>query len=71
MVTKMKNQTVALVKKFSNIKSFKDLKNQKACFSGYRDIGKKNKIYREFKFGREFKLNIKFCILQDGIHLFI
>lgn len=41
MVTKKKNETAALVQKFSDLKLFKDLKNRKACFSGYRDIGRK------------------------------
>ncbi|XP_043462927.1 uncharacterized protein LOC122498976 [Leptopilina heterotoma] len=45
MVTKKKNQTVALVKKYSDLQSFTDLKNLKACFSGYRDIGWNTFIY--------------------------
>ena len=34
------NEVAAIVNKFSDFYALEDLKNHKACFSGYRDAGK-------------------------------
>lgn len=44
--TNHENQVVALVRKFANFKSLEEMKYHNACFSGYRDVGKrKNYIW--------------------------
>lgn len=39
------HEIVAIVRKSSNLNSFQDLKNHKACFSSYRDAGKNIQIF--------------------------
>lgn len=53
IVPKRNNEFIriaAVVKQDSRFKSLKDLKGAKACFTGYRDIGKYNFLFSFYVF---------------------